>query len=175
MESKLKAISLTAISPEDEREEVTFQGSESKIICDAAAFIVSYDPDLIITTNGDSYVLPFLYSKASEHSLQKVLNLNRDAAIDAYTLKTNQGGKTYFSYGRIVYRPATQRLFGRLHLDQGKHVHLRPVQAAGTFEVSRLSRIPMHTSMRASIGKCLSRLQFYYASKREFLIPWNRK
>ena len=30
----------------------------------------------------------------------------------------------------------------------------------------------MHTSARASIGKCLSSLQFYYAAKRDTLIPW---
>ena len=172
MDASLLAITLTAISPEDEREEVPFEGPEAKIISDAAAFIAKYDPDLIITTNGDSFVLPFLYSKASAHSLQKVWNLNRDAAIDAYAKTTNQGGKTYFSYGRILYRPATQRLFGRLHLDQGNTFIYDQCRLQGLFEVTRLCRIPMHTSMRASIGKCLSSLQFYYATKQGLLIPW---
>jgi DNA polymerase-2 len=32
--------------------------------------------------------------------------------------------------------------------------------------------MPLHTAARASIGKCLSSLQFYYATKKEILIPW---
>ena len=32
--------------------------------------------------------------------------------------------------------------------------------------------MPLHTAARASIGKCLSSLQFYYATKKGILIPW---
>jgi DNA polymerase-2 len=32
--------------------------------------------------------------------------------------------------------------------------------------------MPLHTACRASIGKCLSSLQFYYATQKGILIPW---
>ena len=32
--------------------------------------------------------------------------------------------------------------------------------------------MPLHTSSRASIGRCLSSLQFCYATKKDLLIPW---
>lgn len=32
--------------------------------------------------------------------------------------------------------------------------------------------MPLHTASRASIGRCLSSLQFYYANKKDILIPW---
>ena len=32
--------------------------------------------------------------------------------------------------------------------------------------------MPLAYGARASIGKCLSSLQFYYATKKEILIPW---
>jgi DNA polymerase, archaea type len=32
--------------------------------------------------------------------------------------------------------------------------------------------MPLHRAGRASIGKCLSSLQFYYATKKEILMPW---
>jgi DNA polymerase-2 len=32
--------------------------------------------------------------------------------------------------------------------------------------------MPLHTAFRASIGKCLSSLQFYHATKKNILIPW---
>ena len=32
--------------------------------------------------------------------------------------------------------------------------------------------MPLHTASRASIGKCMSSLQFYHATKNDTLIPW---
>jgi DNA polymerase-2 len=32
--------------------------------------------------------------------------------------------------------------------------------------------MPLHTAFRASIGKCLSSLQFYHATKANILVPW---
>src|SRR5262249_16314477 len=40
------------------------------------------------------------------------------------------------------------------------------------YEVSRICRMPLHTASRASIGKCMSSLQFYNATKKDVLIPW---
>ncbi|MFY9870461.1 MAG: hypothetical protein WAK17_12130 [Candidatus Nitrosopolaris sp.] len=42
----------------------------------------------------------------------------------------------------------------------------------GLYEIGRICRMPLHTAARASIGKCLSSLQFYYATKKGLLIPW---
>ena len=42
----------------------------------------------------------------------------------------------------------------------------------GLYEISRICRMPLHTAARASIGKCLSHLQFYYATQKEILVPW---
>jgi DNA polymerase-2 len=42
----------------------------------------------------------------------------------------------------------------------------------GLYEISRICRMPLHTAARASIGKCLSSLQFYNATRKGVLIPW---
>ncbi len=144
-------------------------GSESEILYKTLREFESQDPDFLITRNGDSFVLPYLYEKARRHSMG--LKLNRDESCENYD-SNRTTGKTYFSYGRILYRPATQRLFGRLHLDEENTFVYDQCRLQGLFEVSRLCRMPMHTSARASIGKCLSSLQFYYAAKRDTLIPW---
>jgi DNA polymerase elongation subunit (family B) len=149
--------------------------SEEEVLCEAAEEIGKFDPDLVITQNGDSFVLPFLYSKANKYSVDLSSKLNRDnfaAARERSGSRGGGGGRTYFSYGRILYRPNTQRLFGRLHLDEQNTFVYDQCMFEGLFEVSRLCRIPIHTSMRASIGKCLSSLQFYYAAKDDILIPW---
>ena len=35
-----------------------------------------------------------------------------------------------------------------------------------------MQEMPLHTASRASIGKCMSSLQFYHATKNDTLIPW---
>jgi DNA polymerase elongation subunit (family B) len=177
MDSKLLSIVLYSADNNDEVEREIAKiehPSEQDILRKAIKEIEKFDPDLIITQNGDSFVLPFLYSKASKFSVD-LSKLNRDNfGASSYSNASNQrsGGKTYFSYGRILYRPTTHRLFGRLHLDEQNTFVYDQCMLEGLFEVSRLCRIPIHTSMRASIGKCLSSLQFYYASKDDILISW---
>ncbi len=179
LDSKLVSISL--FSPEDdrgkkeEREIAKIEGgSEADIIRELGENIEAFDPDLIITQNGDAFVLPFLYTKASKFGIDLYSKLNRDhdASPSSSNSDVKTGGKTYFSYGRILYRPTTHRLFGRLHLDEENTFVYDQCMLEGLFEVTRLCRIPIHTSMRASIGKCLSGLQFYYAYKENILIPW---
>lgn len=179
MDSRLKAITLT-IYPSEQRdvEKIRLEGNdESQTIVDAAREIARCDPDLVLTEGGDSFVLPFLSSRARSFGVcdEFLSKLNRDPdAISNYaqTKQLERAGKTYFSYGRIMYRPTTFRLFGRLHLDEENTFIYDQCRLQGLFEVSRLCRIPLHTSMRASIGKCLSSLQFYYATKQGLLIPW---
>lgn len=42
----------------------------------------------------------------------------------------------------------------------------------GLYELARICRMPFHTASRASIGKCMSSLQFYHADRKNVLIPW---
>ena len=172
LDSKLLSIALYANNNDKEAEIAKIEGlSEADLLREAMKEIGKFDPDIIITQNGDSFVLPFLYSKASKFSVD-LSKLNRDRGVSNSASNEKSGGKTYFSYGRILYRPTTHRLFGRLHLDEQNTFVYDQCMFEGLFEVSRLCRIPIHTSMRASIGKCLSSLQFYYAAKENILIPW---
>jgi DNA polymerase, archaea type len=175
MDSRLKAIQLTSLGQEGEEEKIRFESSEAQMITDASRELMHLDPDLVLTDGGDSFVLPFLLSRARSYGIDNefLSRINRDSdTLSRYMQIKQQPGKTYFSYGKIMYRPATFRLFGRLHLDEGNTFVYDQCRLEGLFEVSRLCRIPLHTSMRASIGKCLSSLQFYYASKQNLLIPW---
>jgi DNA polymerase-2 len=42
----------------------------------------------------------------------------------------------------------------------------------GLYELARICRMPFHNASRASIGKCMSSLQFYTADRNNVLIPW---
>ncbi len=64
------------------------------------------------------------------------------------------------------------KLCGRLHIDTNTSFAYSEAGFEGLFELSRICRMPMQTSSRASIGKALSSLQFYHASKTDLLVPW---
>ena len=126
------------------------------------------DPDFIFTDDGDSFTFPYLIHRAEQNGT--ALILGREPTM---SLKRNyKGGTSYFSYGRIYFKPTTVRLFGRIHFDINNSFILNDSGLQGLYEIARICRMPLHTAARASIGKCLSSLQFYYATQKEILIPW---
>ncbi|MDG7002259.1 MAG: hypothetical protein JRN15_24445, partial [Nitrososphaerota archaeon] len=151
---------------------IDVQGSdEGEILAETAREVQRFDPDFIITRNGDAFVFPHLHSKAQKHQVSFDLNRDPDAK-PRVSHSTQSGGRTYFSYGRIMYRPTTQRFYGRIHVDGQNTFVYDQCLFEGLFEIARISRMPFHTSSRASIGKSLSGLQFYYAHLRDTLIPY---
>jgi len=173
MDSRLISVTLTpSIYHEDKAREPIFVGSrdEGKILTQVADEVQKFDPDFIITSNGDAFVFPYLYAKAQEQ--QVFFDLNRDPDAGRRSHNTKNGGRTYFSYGRIMYRPTTQRFYGRVHVDGQNTFVYDQCRFEGLFEISRISRMPFHTSSRASIGKSLSGLQFYHAHIRDILVPY---
>ncbi|MHB2037399.1 MAG: DNA polymerase domain-containing protein [Nitrososphaerales archaeon] len=162
---------LIGISLEDSNGSTKCEGNEAEIIEKARSEIARADPDIIVTKNGDLFSLPYLYSKAQRLNVD--FNLNRDPDMRPSHLSSIQtGGSTFFSYGRILFKAKMQKLYGRVHLDEANTFVFDQCRFAGLFEITRLCRMPLHNSVRASIGKCLSSLQFYYASKKDILIPW---
>jgi DNA polymerase I len=173
MDSRLTGISLSPFDypGEEMNEPISIQNAdETEILQEAEAQVRKFDPDFIITGNGDAFVFPYLYIKSLK--LGTTFNLDRDTDARRITPNTQAGGRTYFSYGRIMYRPTTQRFYGRIHVDGQNTFVYDQCRFEGLFEISRISRMPFHTSSRASIGKSLSGLQFYHAFRRDTLIPY---
>ena len=126
------------------------------------------DPDFIFTDDGDSFTFPYLIHRAEQNGT--ALILGREPTI---SLKRNhKDGTSYFSYGKIYFKPTTVRLFGRIHFDTNNSFILIDSGLEGLYEITRICRMSLHTAARASIGKCLSSLQSYYATQKEILIPW---
>lgn len=82
------------------------------VLVNLRTILERYDPDLILTSHGDSWLIPWLVTKARELGLP--LPLNRGPTQDLLTRKEH----SYFSYGQIVYRGQQTQLFGRWHLDR---------------------------------------------------------
>ncbi|HZD34104.1 MAG TPA: DNA polymerase domain-containing protein [Nitrososphaeraceae archaeon] len=146
-------------------------GSEEQILNALEEEISRIDPDFIFTEDGDSFTFPYLIHRAKMNGKKELL-LSRDSI----TLQSHiKEGTSYFSYGRIYFKPSTTRLYGRIHFDQSNSFELSNETGGGLiglYEISRICRMPLHTAARASIGKCLSSIQFYNATRKGILIPW---
>jgi len=127
------------------------------------------DPDFILTSDGDTFLFPYLIKRAEANGVAGKLILDRDGATMKLPPKV---GTSYFSYGQIHYKPSAIKLGGRIHIDINTSFAYSEAGFEGLFELSRICRMPIHTSSRASIGKALSSLQFYHASKMGLLVPW---
>lgn len=143
--------------------------SEKKLLNELIKIVKTIDPDFIFTDDGDSFTFPYLIYRAK---LNKVdLCLSRDNNIPLTNPKRK--GNTFFSYGRTYFKPSAIKLFGRIHIDKSNSFTIRTgSDLEGLFEISRLCRIPLHEASRASIGRCLTSLHLYNATKRGLLIPW---
>lgn len=125
------------------------------------------DPDFILTNDGDTFLFPYLIKRSEANGL--ALTLDRDATVMKLPSKA---GTSYFSYGQIHYKPSAMKLYGRLHIDVNTSFAYSEAGFEGLFELSRICRMPLQTSSRATIGKALSSLQCYHASKMGLLVPW---
>jgi DNA polymerase-2 len=68
--------------------------------------LLQYDPDLLVSEYGDSFILPQLLQLSQRYGVP--LRLNRDSK-QAPLFKR---AYSYTSYGRVVHRSASQTLFG---------------------------------------------------------------
>jgi DNA polymerase-2 len=151
--------------------DVTIQSeSEMQMILDCVTMIKDIDPDFILTQKGDSWDFPYLAYRAGKNKISEKLVLGREN-IPLKMPKRN--GTSYYSYGQIHFKPTSAQLQGRIHIDRSNAFLWEAEQSLqAIFEIARTCRLPIQTAARASIGKCMSSVQFYNATKRNLLIPW---
>ncbi len=149
--------------------EVIGGASEREKILGLAERVRELDLDILLTRDGDRFLFPYLIARAERNGVAELLVLGRDPVA----LKLpDRAGTSYFSYGKVLFKPSSMRIYGRLHLDTSVSFSHSHSGLSGLFEISRVCMQPLHTSSRASIGKALSSLQFYHATKQGILIPW---
>jgi len=128
-----------------------------------------HDPDLLLTAYGDSYLLPRLLELAERYRIP--LPLNRDTAQAV----AHKGAHSYFSYGRVVFRDEQHLLFGRWHIDRQNAFLAEDYGLDGTFEIARLTGLPVQTVSRVSTGTGISAMQVNVALRRGVLVPWQKR
>jgi len=147
-------------------DEVEIDGDEESILKEIDAIVRSKDPDVLMTDGGDAFLMPYLAAKASQLGLN--LQLGRDP--DKFA---GRKAKSYFTYGKIVYKPGQYILRGRLHLDRG-HFAFRESDFAGLAELSRLSTLTPQEQARLTPGTAFSAMQVNQAYHDGCLVVWKK-
>ena len=156
---------------QDEKEICIDSGEETEKLLQLVKTVKELDPDIVVTSGGDSYLFPYLTQRATMNNVLDDFILSRDST--PFASKT-PSGRTFFSYGRTFYRAGAIRLYGRIHVDESNTFILSEAGFEGLIEIARTCRVPLHTAARNSIGSSMSSLQFYQAIKDDVLIPRNK-
>ena len=138
------------------------------LLINLGADLRRYDPDLILTSWGDTWLMPLLMELCKENGT--TLPLNRDESQAVVERKEH----TYFSYGQIVYRGRQVQLRGRWHLDRHNAMLWNDYGMDGVLEMARVTRQPVQEAARLSPGTGISSMQFVTALQKNILIPWHK-
>lgn len=127
-----------------------------------------YDPDIILSEWGDSYIIPHLINLARREG--KPLALNREEGLGI----ASRRGRSYFTYGKVVYQAPANTLFGRWHLDRKNSFIMEETGLEGVLELARVSQIPVQRLARNSTGTAITSMQMSIAVRDRILIPWRK-
>ena len=115
-----------------------------------------YDPDLVLTDYGDTWLFPMLG-----------FNPNRDEGHEVLRRKAN----SYFSYGQVVFRGQQVHLFGRWHIDRKNAVLFREYGVDGVLQQARTTGMGVQEMARKSPGAGITAMQMRTALCTDVLVP----
>ena len=139
------------------------------LLINLCALFERYDPDLLVTRWGDTWLLDWLIQCSEEHHL--TLPLNRDASHTT----AHRPERSYFSYGQIVFRGQQVLLFGRWHIDSCNATLWDDYGLDGALEFARVTGLPVQTAARSSPGTGISSMQVLTALRQNILVPWHKQ
>ena len=133
-------------------------------------FLKHFDPDVILSDDGDASLLPLLFSE--EERWKTSISWDREP----YPLKRqiHPKGRSYFSYGRTYYRAPAHLFLGRWHIDRRNSFIYGESGMEGVVELARLAKIPVQRMARTSPGTAITSMQLDRAFQDSILIPWRK-
>jgi DNA polymerase II len=133
------------------------------------ALIQQYDPDILLTYWGDTWLLPMLVNWSDKYQL--IIPLNRDAGRGI----AKQPERSYYSYGQIVYHGQQTYLFGRIHIDCCNTMLWKDCGLEGVLETARVTRLSIQQAARRSPGTGISSMQIIKALENNILVPHQKQ
>ena len=140
------------------------------LLAELSHYFHRHDPDLLISDWGDEHILPLLWQWSRQHRL----NLPVDRETPPPPRRLNPQGRSYFSYGRIVYQGPSVPFYGRWHVDRRNSFFFRETGLSGLVQLARLGQIPLQQVARTSPGTLITSMQLARAVTDNILIPWRK-
>jgi len=133
-------------------------------------FLKHFDPDVVLSDDGDASLLPLLFS--AEKRWKTSIPWDREP----YPVKrpVNVKGLSYFSYGRTYYRAPAHVFLGRWHIDRRNSFIYGESGMEGVIELARLAKIPVQRMARTSPGTAITSMQLDRAFQDNILVPWRK-
>ncbi|HSR21453.1 MAG TPA: DNA polymerase domain-containing protein [Anaerolineales bacterium] len=128
-----------------------------------------YDPDVILTHFGDTWLLAHLEQASQKTGIS--LDLNRDTSMPVLRRKE----VSFFNYGRAHYRGQQVHLRGRWHIDYRNGMTFTDYGLTGAIEETRMTGLPVQEAARRSPGAGIAALQTITAMRQGILIPYQHQ
>jgi DNA polymerase-2 len=159
----------------------------------------SQDPDLLLSDWGDELLFPALVALAGTHGVALPLDrepvplspLGRGEEVrgvgwgrvrgrGAVVAKSGRqavggAGRSYLSYGRVLYRGPAYPLRGRWHVDRRASFFFGETGLEGLLETARLARVPVQRMARTTPGTAITSMQLELAVRGGVLVPWKKR
>ena len=161
---KLRSLTITCQGEQTVIEE----GDPETLVAELNRLIRRFDPHAIVTDWGDAFLIPALLALARRAGIP--LEFDREVV----RRRIRSAGRSYFSYGRVLYQAPSYPFFGRWHLDSRNSFILKETEVAGLLELSRLSKVPVQKMARTSPGSAISQMQLDRALTDGILVPWKK-
>jgi DNA polymerase-2 len=135
-----------------------------------AAILKRFDPDLILSQYGDTWLFPLLSQYCEAHKV-KFFNPNRDPVRQVL----QREARSFFTYGQTLYRGQQTYLFGRWHIDECNAMMYGDYGLEGVIEQARVTGLPIQEAARKSPGAGITALQIIQALKDDILVPYQKQ
>ena len=133
------------------------------------AALRQYDPDVILTSFGDTWLFSYLKKQSKVTGIP--FNPNRDLAKQVHRKKEI----SFVNYGRAHHRGEQVHLFGRWHVDDQNCMTFGDYGLMGAMEQARVTGLPVQEIARRSPGAGIAAMQTLTALKRDILVPYQQQ
>jgi DNA polymerase-2 len=139
------------------------------LVRELARWLKRVDPDLVLSDWGDEVIIPTVWRWSQKYGAPLPLDREPNPAPRRFN-----GGRSYFSYGRIVYQGSSAPFYGRWHLDRRNSFYYRESGLMGLIQIARIGQMPLQQAARSSPGTLITSMQLARAVAGGILIPWRK-
>jgi DNA polymerase elongation subunit (family B) len=150
-------------------------GSERDLLLSFGRALRRLDPDVLITTHGDRWDIPYLLRRIRANHLENIVRLGRDP--DPSPDRPDQKAKSIHTYGRWLFKTHAYYLRGRWHIDLSKKTLDAEDDRKDLHGIVYLTRVSNRRAQdvnRNGAGFALQQMQIDSAIDLGVALPWKR-